>query len=559
MAAITESITNIRNSVGRRFNWDYFLHDNLTGSTFLTVWVAILFVVTLLYTISQLNESFLGTLIILIAWLVGLGFTIASGLFQRRNRIGDWLHDNLLSSISNALLTLLIVLFLATLFRGAWSYAVANASFDPAKTTPDTRPENGAAWGVLIGAKDLLLYGRLDRQYVPRVNMTAFFVIGLAIVSYIANRIGLLERNKIVRQIIIGLWLLSPVIAYILLAGIPDEGPLIDFGTLITGLIVILALYGFLVWQRVAQFSIPTLIAVAVAWPVVYLIWRLLGQTGAFPPIDVDGWGGLLLTIIIALSVNVLSFPIGLALAMGRRSEIKGIPDWIVWPIAIIVAILGFTRSTPGLLANARNSVEWLLSFWPILILLFAYGLQRRFKGNVVAATSTLFIEIVRGVPLITLLFLGIIMAPFFLSEGASIANVYAVIIGYTLFSAAYMAELIRGGLQAIPSGQYEAADAIGLNALQKMRFIILPQALRILLPALVGSVIGAFKSSSLVSIVGLLDLVGIATSITGNPQWLGLKKELYYAMAIFYFLVSFAMSSYSRRLEKKYVVAHAR
>ena len=186
------------------------------------------------------------------------------------------------------------------------------------------------------------------------------------------------------------------------------------------------------------------------AWPVIYLIWRALGRSGLFPPIDPDGWGGLLLTLIIAVSVNILSFPVGLALASGRRSEIRGIPAWIIWPVAIILAILGFINTTPQLLADSRNFFETLAAFWPLLILLFAYALGR-YKGNVVAATSTLFIEVVRGVPLITLLFLGIIMAPFFLKEGSTIANVYAVIIGYTIFSAAYMAELIRGGLQAIP------------------------------------------------------------------------------------------------------------
>jgi general L-amino acid transport system permease protein len=135
---------------------------------------------------------------------------------------------------------------------------------------------------------------------------------------------------------------------------------------------------------------------------------------------------------------------------------------------------------------------------------------------------------------------------------GTPIKAPYAVIAGYTIFASAYMAELIRGGLQAIPRGQFEAADAIGLNTLQKMRFIVLPQALRILIPALVGSFIGNFKSSSLVSVVGLFDLVGITVAIIANPNWLGLKKELYFAMAAFYFIVSFVMSSYSRRLEVK-------
>jgi general L-amino acid transport system permease protein len=237
-------------------------------------------------------------------------------------------------------------------------------------------------------------------------------------------------------------------------------------------------------------------------------------------------------------------------LALGRRSQVRGIPNWLTWPIAIGATIYFSFTSTPQLLEDARNGVETVIAFWPLLIIGAAYGLQRSFKGNVVAAASTTFIEVVRGVPLITLLFMGIIMAPFFFQRGTSISNTYAVIAGFTVFSAAYMAELIRGGLQAIPRGQYEAADSLGLNTLQKMRFIVLPQVLRILIPALVGSFIGTFKASSLVSVVGLFDLVGIATAIIGNPEWLGLKKELYYSMAVFYFLVSFAMSSYSRRLE---------
>jgi general L-amino acid transport system permease protein len=230
---------------------------------------------------------------------------------------------------------------------------------------------------------------------------------------------------------------------------------------------------------------------------------------------------------------------------------VYGVPAWIVWPVAIGVAIWGFTTSTPGLFATARNTVEQLIAFWPVLILGVAYLLQGYFKGNIVSGASTAFIELIRSVPLITLLFMGIVMAPFFLKPGASApARPWPVIVGYTLFASAYMAETIRGGLQAIPNGQYEAADALGFNALQKMRFIILPQALRIVIPPIVGQFIGAFKSSSLVSVVGLFDLLGIQKAILANSQWQGLRIELYTFMAVLYFVGSFVMSSYSRRLE---------
>ena len=148
---------------------------------------------------------------------------------------------------------------------------------------------------------------------------------------------------------------------------------------------------------------------------------------------------------------------------------------------------------------------------------------------------------------------MAIIMAPFFVSaDTTGIKNFWAVIIGYTIFSSSYMAELVRGGLQAIPKGQYEAADSLGINTLQKYRFIILPQALRILIPPLAGAVIGTFKSSSLVALVGMIDLVGSTKAIIANAQWLGLRTELYVFMFILYFLVSSIVSWYSRRLEDR-------
>jgi general L-amino acid transport system permease protein len=281
-------------------------------------------------------------------------------------------------------------------------------------------------------------------------------------------------------------------------------------------------------------------------------VWRAIGNSGIFPPIIVATWGGLLLTLIIATSVIILSFPLGMVLALGRRSEVRGIPWWLIWPVAIIITIWGLTTSTPRILAAAEATWQQILAFWPILILIAAYILQRAFQGNVIAAACTTFIELIRGVPLITLLFLGIIMARFFLPQGAEVQNVYAVIVAYSLFSAAYMAELIRGGLQAIPRGQYDAADAIGLNTLQKMRFIILPQAITIVIPGIVGQFIGSYKSSSLVALVGLFELLGTVNNITNNPQWLGTRTELYVFAAIIYFTGSFIMSWYSRRLERR-------
>ncbi len=461
-----------------------------------------------------------------------------------------------MNSVSNTLLTLFLFLVLFAIFDGIWQWAVVNATFSPALTEPRYRNPDGATWGVIPGAWNLLMVGRFPREEMYRVGYAIGFFVIMTVLTFAARKLGLWRRSKIVAGILTTLWVLSPVVVYMLLAGVPaPENQLIVVSTLIMGEILILATFGLFWWQRVIRFSWPIFIAWALIWPVFYVTWRAIGRSGIFTPINVGLWGGFLLTLIIASSVIILSFPLGLVLALGRRSEIPGIPWWLIWPVALIAAIWGFATSTPEILATAQSTVQSILAFWPLLILVVAYILQKTFNGNVIAAASTTFIEFIRGVPLITLLFMAIIMAPFFLSEGATIENIWAVIIGYSLFSAAYMAELIRGGLQAIPRGQYDAADAIGLNTLQKMRFIILPQAITIVIPGIVGQFIGSYKSSSLVAIVGLFELLGITTVITANPQWIGLRQELYVFAGVIYFTGSFIMSWYSRRLEARLAV----
>jgi general L-amino acid transport system permease protein len=374
------------------------------------------------------------------------------------------------------------------------------------------------------------------------------FILALWAATYIGGRPKLREKLRTARLGTNVLWLLSPVVLYVFLAGLADS-PL-NLTGMLTGAGVLLAIYLLLWWQKVISYSSLGLFVSAAAWPLLYTIWWAIGRAGVFPPINVNNWGGLMLTLIIASSVIVLSMPLGMVLALARRSDVYGIPPGIMWPVAFGATVWGLT-TTPELLATSRNTFEQISSFWPILILVAAYLFQRTFKGNMVAGASTAFIELIRSVPLITLLFMGINMAPFFLKPGASVpAKPWPVIVAYTLFSSAYMAETIRGGLQAIPHGQYEAADSLGFNTLQKMRFIILPQAIRIVIPAIVGQFIGAYKSSSLVSVIGLFDLLGIQKAILANPQWQGLRIEIYVFLALVYFTGSFVMSSYSRRLE---------
>jgi len=210
-------------------------------------------------------------------------------------------------------------------------------------------------------------------------------------------------------------------------------------------------------------------------------------------PVSTNKWGGLLVTLVLGCTGIALAFPLGIVLALGRRSNLP-----------------------------------------------------------VISMMCTLFIEFIRGVPLITLLFFGMVMLPLFLPEGVNMDGLARVLVAVTLFQSAYMAEVIRGGLQAIPQGQYEAARSIGLSYWQMNMKIVLPQAIRISIPSIVNTSIGLFKDTTLVIIVGLLDLLGIGRGALADTTWLGLAYEVYFFVSLVFFIFTFAMSRYSLYLEKK-------
>ncbi len=234
-----------------------------------------------------------------------------------------------------------------------------------------------------------------------------------------------------------------------------------------------------------------------IGWLLYILLSLILlsGFTGNsfLPKVTNHLWGGLLLTLLVTVVGIAASFPFGIALALGRKSELP-------------------------------------------VIKLFCIG----------------FIETIRGVPLITLLFMGQVLIPLFLPPALVVSNLVRVMIAVTLFAAAYMAEYIRGGLQALPIGQNEAAQALGLNRVQTNFLIILPQAIRAVIPALVGECIALFKDTSLVAIVGLLDLTGAAKAAIGQPNFIGLEAEVFMTIALVYWIFSYLMSIYSQNLERQ-------
>jgi general L-amino acid transport system permease protein len=215
----------------------------------------------------------------------------------------------------------------------------------------------------------------------------------------------------------------------------------------------------------------------------------LLGLT----PVQSDQWGGLPLTLMLSFFGMIAAYPFGVLLALGRRSKMPAVKTICI-----------------------------------------------------------LYIELIRGVPLISLLFMSAVLFPLFFPEGLTVNKIIRAQAAIIMFTAAYIAEVVRGGLQAITRGQYEAAESLGLNYVQKMRLIILPQALKIVIPPSVGILISAFKDTSLVVIIALYDVLKTTKSVLANPSWMGFSPEAYLFVALIYFVCCFAMSNYSRRLERE-------
>ncbi|MGL5807080.1 MAG: amino acid ABC transporter permease, partial [Xenococcaceae cyanobacterium] len=190
------------------------------------------------------------------------------------------------------------------------------------------------------------------------------------------------------------------------------------------------------------------------------------------------------------------------------------------------------------------------------ILLCFPFGvllaLGRQSKLPVISWLSTAYIEILRGLPLIGILFMAQVMLPLILPPNVRPDRVVRAIAGYTLFTAAYVAENVRGGLQSIPRGQTEAAKALGLNTPLTLLLVVLPQAIRAVIPSTVGQFISLFKDTSLLALVGLTDLLGISQSILANPKYLGKYTEVYLFIAVIYWLGCYSMSLASKRLEKQ-------
>jgi general L-amino acid transport system permease protein len=425
-----------------------------------------------------------------------------------------WVRRNLFSSPLNSVLTL-VALFLVWIvippmlrfafFDAAWSGVSRLDCADPAQG--GNRPEGwfGACWPYVGAYFKQFIYGRYPAVEHWRVNAVyAMFALGLVPL--------LIPRAPFKAANIAFLFGIFPIATFILLTG----GNIRLDGILPTGALLAPSFAKFAL-----DFALVAIGACALgwifargsespAWPAVrniLLVFAALFGVIAvcavdfgLQPVETAVWGGLLVTLVIAVTGIVASLPLGILLALGRRSQMP-----------------------------------------------------------VVKLVSVIFIEFWRGVPLITVLFMSSVMLPLFLPDGVTFDKLLRALIGVALFSAAYMAETVRGGIQALGKGQYEGAMALGLSYWQMMRKIILPQALKIVIPSIVGAFIGLLKDTTLVSIIGIFDFLGQIQTSRSDATWATPVQSLtgYYFAAFVFWIFCFSMSRYSIYMERRLDTGH--
>ncbi len=386
-----------------------------------------------------------------------------------------WLRQNLFSNWWNSLISMALLFLVFQTLSGLFNWIVTSDG-----------------WPAVANNVRLLLVGRYPPDQTWRPELV------VAMIALLLGLSGGLWRG-IPLALAAGFALLILLLGLIALTLPPDQvAPLVPTTLFLFGSTGLVALGVAVAWRLGNLLRWPLVVAWILLYPVAILILRGDATTA----IETSLWGGLMLTLILAVSGIVLSFPLGILLALGRRSNL---------PV-----------------------IKWF---------------------------CIAYIELIRGVPLVTVLFMASLMLPLFLPSEVRIDAVVRAIVAVTLFSAAYMAENVRGGLQSLPRGQTEAARALGLNVVQTTLLITLPQALRAIIPVLVGQFIGLFKDTSLVVIIGLTDLLGMAQAINTQPQWLGIAggvwRETFFVIAVVYWIFSFTMSRTARQIESRLNVSH--
>jgi general L-amino acid transport system permease protein len=411
-----------------------------------------------------------------------------------------WMRQNLFSSIGNTILTVIGIVLAYWIIAPFIQFAFVDAVWtgdNREACLPQDGGHSGACWAYVEAYFPQFIYGRYPTEEIWRVNIV-YLLFAVLLVPLAMPSAPFKKLNAI---LFLGVF---PIVAFVLLTGgnIDISSYTWGFVALVAAAGVAIAAFQMVAGGRDLQGTMPVLIGFIGTAVVLAIIFGFVSMNLGLSTVETPVWGGLLVTLVIAVTGIVASLPLGIALALGRRSTM---------PIVRLVSVI--------------------------------------------------FIEFWRGVPLITVLFMSSVMLPLFLPEGVTFDKLLRVLIGVTLFSAAYMAEVVRGGLQAIPKGQYEGAMALGLRFWPMMYLIILPQALKLVIPGIVNTFIGLFKDTTLVLIVGMFDLLGQIQSSFTDPTWSTPSQGHtgYLFAAIVFFVFCFGMSRYSIFMEKRLHTGHKR
>lgn len=418
-----------------------------------------------------------------------------------------WVRENLFSSVGNIILTLLALLFVFWAIPPMIKFLLTDAVWSGAdRESCIGKNATGACWAFVRERIGFFIYGFYPIGARWRVDL--FFVLGTI------GIIWMLWLKAPRRDLgLIYFLVVMPLAVYALLSGhnplafltYPSEllaGRSFAMGASFT---IVLFMIGFLVARAsgketgpAAGIGVAVLVGSVIFGEAFARFWSGIG----LPVVDTAKWGGLMVTLVVAGVGIVASLPLGILLALGRRSKLP-----------------------------------------------------------IVKFFSVIFIEFVRGVPLITVLFMANTMLPLFLPADVTVDKLLRALVGISLFASAYMAEVVRAGLQALPKGQYEGAMAVGLGYWQMMRLIILPQALKVTIPNIVNTYIGMFKDTSLLLIVGIFDFLKAIETGRIDPQWAAPTTSAtgYAFAALVYFAFCYAMALYARATERRLSVADKR
>ena len=421
-----------------------------------------------------------------------------------------WMRENLFSSVWNTILTLIGVYLIYLIVPPIIEFAIVNSVWNGTGREDclvGQGEARGACWAYIKAYFPQFIYGRYPVDERWRVDLV-YLLGALGLVPMLIPALPFKRENAI---FLLGIF---PVVAFVLLTGgnldlngfllpeswiAPSEPKFwLDY-VIVAAIIIGIAV---LVLRQAQSDPRGPALVLAGMFAMIAVILFVVGIDFGLETVETDRWGGLLVTLVVAITGIVASLPLGIIFALGRRSKM------------------------------------------PIVRLL-----------------SIIFIEAWRGVPLITVLFMSSVVLPLFLPEGVSFDKLLRALIGVALFSAAYMAEVIRGGLQAIPNGQREGAQALGLTYWQSMGLIILPQALKLVIPGIVNSFIALFKDTTLVLIIGLFDLLGQIQSSFTDPTWSTpfTSHTGYLFAAVIFWSFCFGMSRYSLFMERRLDTGHKR